>query len=96
MTRTALVSGGSRGIGLATARALYDDGYHHALLARDSERLTQAAADLSADTAWRSADVGDASQVKTAVDDLAEQLDGFDVIVTASGFGAHFTTTTPI
>jgi len=95
MTRTALITGGSRGIGLAVARALHADGHRVGLLARDRDRLAGAAADLGADTAWRSADVADAGQVKTAVDALAEDLGGFDVSVTASGFGTHFTTTTP-
>ena len=46
--KRALVSGGSRGIGKAVARALAREGADVALLARDRERLAAAAAELSA------------------------------------------------
>ncbi len=44
--RTALVTGGSSGIGLAIARRLRQQGYRIALVARDSQRLQCAAAQL--------------------------------------------------
>lgn len=44
--RTALVTGGSSGIGLAIARCLRQQGYRIALVARDSQRLQRAAAEL--------------------------------------------------
>ncbi len=44
---------------------------------------------------WHSADVSDPGQIRRTVDQLATELDGLDVLVTASGFGTHFTTTTP-
>lgn len=94
MTRTALITGGSRGIGFAIAQALHADGHRIGVLARDPDRLERAAAQLSAETVWRSADVADAAQVEHAVGALADELGGIDVIVTASGFGTHFTTTT--
>jgi NAD(P)-dependent dehydrogenase (short-subunit alcohol dehydrogenase family) len=46
--KRAVVTGGSRGIGLAVARALVAEGADVALIARDSERLERAAADLRA------------------------------------------------
>src|SRR5208283_213236 len=42
----ALVTGGSHGIGLATARALADEGCSVAICARNEERLAQAVRDL--------------------------------------------------
>ncbi|HEX3834370.1 MAG TPA: SDR family NAD(P)-dependent oxidoreductase [Solirubrobacteraceae bacterium] len=46
--KRAVVTGGSRGIGLAVARALVAEGADVALIARDSERLERAAAELRA------------------------------------------------
>ena len=95
MTRTALVTGGSRGIGCAIARALHADGYRVGLLARDQHRLKETAASISADTVWQAADAAHAEQILEAVRRLADDLGGFDAIVTASGFGTHFDTRAP-
>lgn len=46
--RTALVTGGSRGIGLAIARALKAEGVRLKLVARDAERLNQVCGELGA------------------------------------------------
>jgi NAD(P)-dependent dehydrogenase (short-subunit alcohol dehydrogenase family) len=62
------------------------------LLARDPSRLKETAASISSDTVWQAADVVDAEQVLDAVSQLASDLDGFDAVVTASGFGTHFDT----
>jgi NAD(P)-dependent dehydrogenase (short-subunit alcohol dehydrogenase family) len=65
------------------------------LLARDPSRLKETAASISSDTVWQAADVVDAEQVLDAVSQLASDLDGFDAVVTASGFGTHFDTRAP-
>src|SRR4051812_18791988 len=46
--KVALISGGSRGLGLVLARHICDQGGHVALLARDPEELARAKADLTA------------------------------------------------
>ena len=51
--KRALVTGGSRGIGWAIARALVAEGVDVALLARDPARLAAAVAELSAAGARR-------------------------------------------
>jgi meso-butanediol dehydrogenase/(S,S)-butanediol dehydrogenase/diacetyl reductase len=48
MVKTALITGGARGIGLATAHIFAENGYQVALLDRDAQALDAAAVDLPA------------------------------------------------
>ena len=83
--RRAIVTGASRGIGLATARALAAEGADVALVARDQAALDKAAAQLTADTGRTvvgvSADTGDDASVTAMVDAVVERLGGVDVLV---------------
>jgi NAD(P)-dependent dehydrogenase (short-subunit alcohol dehydrogenase family) len=82
-TRTALVTGASRGLGLVIARVLGARGYGLVIGARDPDALGAAAADLS-----RSApivlpvtgDITDAA-VRARLIESARQLGGLDVLV---------------
>jgi NAD(P)-dependent dehydrogenase (short-subunit alcohol dehydrogenase family) len=87
--KRALVTGGSRGIGKAVARALAREGADVALLARDRERLAAAAAELSAEFGGRVvavvADTGDDIAVERAVAEAATLLGGgIDILVNAA------------
>ena len=62
----AVVTGASRGIGLAIARALLAQGARVTLMARDTVALEAAAAGLGDDTTWQAADVTDAASVHAA------------------------------
>lgn len=63
---TAVVAGGSAGVGRATVSALIDRGYRVAVLARGEERLRQMERDLG-DAVWtRSVDVSDGNAVMNA------------------------------
>ncbi|HLB10491.1 MAG TPA: SDR family oxidoreductase [Gemmatimonadaceae bacterium] len=65
--KTALITGGSRGIGFAIARALVREGVRVALVARGAEELATRAKELGNATIVAAADVSDASQVERAV-----------------------------
>lgn len=77
----ALVTGGSRGIGLAVARALAAEGARVALLGRDVDALAAAAAEVGEGTVTVVADTTDDAAVRAAVDRAAELLGRLDVVV---------------
>ena len=80
----ALVTGGSRGIGLAVARALAAEGARVVLLGRDEEALAAAAAAVGPGTTTVRADTTDDAAVRGAVETAARTLGGLDVVVNAA------------
>src|SRR4051794_8098650 len=79
--RRALVTGGSRGIGLQIARTLLDEGVDVAIAARDPERLAKAAAELAAlghdaKVVPVTVDTGDDASVRAAVAAVDDRLGG--------------------
>ncbi len=89
--RKALVTAASRGIGLAIARALADEGADLALCARGAGGLESAKKELEARGVrvfTRALDVGDGDALKGFVAEAAAALGGLDVVVcNASGGG---------
>jgi len=92
--KVALVTGGSRGIGLAIAKALIDAHASVAITGRSGEQLKAASRQLSEGDDSRadrvhavSADVTDAAAAQAAVDDVAARFGGLDVLVNNAGVG---------
>ena len=88
MTRVAIVTGGARGIGAATAQRLAADGFDVAVidLKEDDARDTVAAIESAGGRALAvGADVGDAEQVQTAVERIAAELGPPVVLVNNAG-----------
>lgn len=86
-----IVTGGSSGIGLATARLLVGRGAKLSLIARGRERLEAAAKELSA--AARVADVSDRAGLTRAIAELEkEQGQPCDILITSAGLArpGHF------
>lgn len=85
MSRSALVTGGSSGIGLAIARALGEDGYGLTLASRRAEKVEQAAAELGALAV--AADVSKEDDCERLVAAHEERFGGLDVLVNSAGIG---------
>lgn len=89
MTRIAgahvIVTGGSQGIGLATADACARRGARVSILARDPGRLAQARNALPDGAATASADVTDPTALNAAVDDLVAVHGPCDILVASAG-----------
>jgi NAD(P)-dependent dehydrogenase (short-subunit alcohol dehydrogenase family) len=90
---TAVVVGGSRGMGLATARCLAEDGARVAVVGRSRDALDSAVADLagrgSPDALGLAADIGDADAVDKVFADLGDRWDGeLNVLINTVGPGA--------
>ncbi|HEU0248739.1 MAG TPA: SDR family oxidoreductase [Gaiellaceae bacterium] len=83
--KSALVTGGSSGLGLALARMLRDEGYDLTLAARRPEPLEEAAAELGALAV--AANLGDADECVRVVAAHAKQYGGMDVLVNSAGLG---------
>jgi 3-oxoacyl-[acyl-carrier protein] reductase len=82
---TALVTGGSSGIGYSIAKALIDAGARVAITGRDEKRLYKAAQSLSS-VAIR-ADVADEADVQRTYREVLQAFDHLDILVNNAGFG---------
>jgi gluconate 5-dehydrogenase len=84
--RTALVTGSSRGIGLALARGLAEAGCTVVLNGRDRERLQRAAAELPGDRVHTAVfDVTDGASVRAGIADVEERVGPLDILVNNAG-----------
>jgi 3-oxoacyl-[acyl-carrier protein] reductase len=84
----AIITGGSRGIGLAVADALAAEGVAAGLIARGQDGLAAAARGLArhgVPVATAAADVTDTGQLDRAVDEIAAALGGLDHLVANAG-----------
>ncbi|WP_406640039.1 SDR family NAD(P)-dependent oxidoreductase [Amycolatopsis sp. WGS_07] len=82
--RVALVTGGTRGIGLATVRALVEAGATVVLTGRDESRAKEVAAEAGA-TAGLALDVTDAKAVSSLVRGVAKEHGALDIVVANAG-----------
>jgi NAD(P)-dependent dehydrogenase (short-subunit alcohol dehydrogenase family) len=83
--RSALITGGSSGIGLAIARMLRDEGFELTLASRTAEKVEAAAGDLGATAI--AADVSKPEDCERVVREHVERTGGLDVLVNSAGIG---------
>ena len=90
--KVALITGGSRGVGLATALRLAHAGASVALVARDGAVLAEAVARLEAigaTVASIAGDVTDAASMAAAVRQAEQRFGGLDILVNNAGIGRY-------
>lgn len=86
--RTALVTGGSRGLGLQIAEALGEAGAKVMLTSRKAADLEEAAAELSTkgiDARWVAADASRPDEIRRVVDETLQRLGHVDILVNNAG-----------
>src|SRR6476659_7089126 len=83
--RSALVTGGSSGIGLAIARMLREEGFELTLASRTKEKIEAAAAEVGAHAI--AADMGKEEDCIRVVAEHKERCGGLDVLVNSAGIG---------
>ncbi len=86
--KTALVTGGSRGLGLQMAQALGEAGAKVMLSSRKAEDLEQAAAHLQAqgiDARWIAADCGKEEDIRRLADETLQRMGDVHILVNNAG-----------
>jgi short-subunit dehydrogenase len=86
--KVALITGGSRGLGLEIARQVCEQGGHVAILARDPEELTRARAKLTSkggEVLTLQCDLFEAGQIQSAVQQTLARFGKIDVLVNNAG-----------
>ena len=85
MVRSALITGGSSGIGLAIARMLREEGFELTLASRTKEKIEAAATEIGAHAI--AADVGKEEDCIRVVAEHKERFGGMDMLVNSAGIG---------
>ncbi len=87
--RRALVTGGSRGIGLAIAKGLAEHGADVAIVARTKEQLETAAGEIQAQAGrkvWSFVfDLGDSASIEDFFESVVARTEGVDILVNCAG-----------
>src|SRR6266513_2143016 len=88
--KVAVITGGSRGLGLVLARHICAQGGKVAIIARDPEELARAKADLGRRSGATNAfavkcDLLDASQIESAVREIIDRFGKIDILINNAG-----------
>lgn len=89
--KSALVTGGSRGLGKAISIALAKEGVNVAITGRNIENLKETAKELQqfgVKVAYVSFNVSEKEEVKKGIDQLITELGSFDILINNAGIAA--------
>jgi len=88
--KIAVITGGSKGIGLALAKELDKEGMKLVLVAKSQDGLKEAAGQLSGtDHTYFACDLSDIREVKKLAQKIKENFDRIDVLVNGAGIGVY-------
>ena len=83
--KTVVITGASRGIGAAAARAFVADGAQVALLARSADQIGDLVAELGSAAMGIACDVSDWSSVRAAIDGVQARFGRIDILINNAG-----------
>jgi NAD(P)-dependent dehydrogenase (short-subunit alcohol dehydrogenase family) len=87
--KTALITGGNSGIGLATAKLFVEEGARVAITGRNKETLEAAAKELGTNGLAIVADANDVAATERAFAQTAEKLGKLDIVFANAGIPGH-------
>ncbi len=85
--KTAFITGGASGLGLATAANFVAAGANVMLFDLDAERVRAAAEKIGSAAAWAAGDVTDEAQVQAAVDATCQKFGTIHININSAGIG---------
>ena len=83
--KTALITGGSRGIGKGIATAMAESGAKVMITSRKAEACEEAAAEIGHGCFWEAGHVGKPEDAERVIDSCIAQLGGVDILVNNAG-----------
>ena len=90
--KNAVITGGTRGIGLATAHALAKEGVNVAIIGRDRDTLNNAQAELKqhgVEVIAANGDVANSEDVVTMIQSINEVFETIDILINNAGISGH-------
>ena len=83
--KTALITGGSRGIGKGIAKAFAEAGANVMITSRKADACEEAAAEIGHGCVWEAGHVGKPEDAERVIDACIERLGGVDILVNNAG-----------
>ena len=91
--KTAIITGGAKGIGESTTRRFHADGYNVAILDPDTTAGVQLKSELDHNCLFIECDVADAPSVQSAIEQVTSTWGRIDVLVNNAGILSYSTVT---